>query len=105
MDMRTIISLPNYDLVSIRMEALVLGKLVAQIFRYFELQGQFEVQLFAGPAPYEILKVLGSKGNRLFQTVPNEVSDEQHHVKKRTLAASVGTYENMEAVKGHIHIA
>ncbi len=104
MDMLTIVYLSYCDLVAIRMEALVLGKLVAQIFRYLELQSQFEAQLFAWPAPDEILKVRAAPINCLFQPVSNEVAHERHHVKEGALAASVSTYEEMEAVKGHIHI-
>ena len=97
--------LPNRDLVSIRMKAIFFRKQLAQIFGYLKLQCQFKAQPFAWPAPDEILKVLATAVNRLFQPVSNEVAHERHHVKEGALAASVGTYEDMEAIKGHIHVA
>ncbi len=105
MDMRTIGHLSHCNFVSIRVKAQLFGKLLAQIFRYLKLQRQFEAQFFVWPAPDEILKVLTTIVDRLFQSTSNEVAHERHHVKEDALTASVSTYEDMEAVKGHIHVA
>ena len=105
MDVRTIVYLSNCDLVSIRVKALFFRKQLAQIFRYLKLQRQFKAQFIAWPAPDEILKVLAAPVNRMYQPASNEVAHERHHVKEGALTASVSTYQDMEAVKGHIHVA
>ena len=103
-DARTVIALPDGDLIPECPVVLSCRKLIANVVWDVELHGQLESELILRSVPDQVLEVPCSHVDGRLEPVSHQVAEKVQSVEQCALAARVRPHENVEPVQGNVHV-